>query len=232
MFNGKKKAVTFSYDDGTTQDIRLAALFHKYGLRATFNLNSARLGQARSLIREGVEINHTKVLPCDVRSIYAGHEIAAHTLNHPLLPSMENDAEIIRQVEEDRLRLSELAGYEVVGFAYPCGGKNYDRRVSKLLRTHTRVRYCRTIEANEVFGRQDNLYEFHPTIHHTHWDTLYTLAEQFLTGDAGEDQIFYIWGHSFEFDIFDDWDRFEEFCKLISGHPDIFYGTNREVLLP
>ena len=35
----------------------------------------------------------------------------------------------------------------------------------------------------------------------------------------------------FEFDIFDDWDKFEEFLKLISGKDDIFYGTNREVLL-
>ena len=24
---------------------------------------------------------------------------------------------------------------------------------------------------------------------------------------------------------------FEDFCRLISGHSDIFYGTNREVLL-
>ena len=29
MWNGKNKAITFSYDDGVTQDIRLAALFHK-----------------------------------------------------------------------------------------------------------------------------------------------------------------------------------------------------------
>ena len=44
-------------------------------------------------------------------------------------------------------------------------------------------------------------------------------------------QIFYIWGHAYEFDIHNDWARFEEFCKLISGHDDIFYGNNTEVLL-
>ena len=31
-FNGKKKALTFSYDDGVTQDERLIALFNKYGM--------------------------------------------------------------------------------------------------------------------------------------------------------------------------------------------------------
>ena len=40
MFNGKMKAVTFSYDDGVTQDKRLISLFNKYGLKCTFNLNS------------------------------------------------------------------------------------------------------------------------------------------------------------------------------------------------
>ena len=35
-----KKAVTFSYDDGVTQDIRLIELLNKYHLKCTFNLNS------------------------------------------------------------------------------------------------------------------------------------------------------------------------------------------------
>ena len=42
MFHGKFKAVTFSYDDGVSQDVRLIALLDKYGLKATFNLNSER----------------------------------------------------------------------------------------------------------------------------------------------------------------------------------------------
>ena len=37
MFQGKMKALTFSYDDGVTQDARLIEIFNKYGLKATFN---------------------------------------------------------------------------------------------------------------------------------------------------------------------------------------------------
>ena len=33
MFNGKMKAVTFSYDDGIAQDIRLIELLNKYNLK-------------------------------------------------------------------------------------------------------------------------------------------------------------------------------------------------------
>ena len=52
MIGGKKKAVTFSFDDGDTQDQRLIEIFDKYGLKCTFNLNSELLGKAQSLIRE------------------------------------------------------------------------------------------------------------------------------------------------------------------------------------
>lgn len=43
-FEGKFKAITFSFDDGVTQDIRLIEILNKYGLKATFNLNSSCLG--------------------------------------------------------------------------------------------------------------------------------------------------------------------------------------------
>ena len=67
MKSTKKKLLTFSYDDGVTQDIRLIELFNKYGMKATFNLNSMRLGQPRELVREGVTISHNKVKAEDVR---------------------------------------------------------------------------------------------------------------------------------------------------------------------
>ena len=73
MFDGKYKALTFSYDDGVTQDIRLIELFNKYGMKATFNLNSELLGKDGELLREGVRVSHVKNKPQDVRSIYEGH---------------------------------------------------------------------------------------------------------------------------------------------------------------
>ena len=227
------KAVTFSYDDGVTQDIRLAELFRKYGLRATFNINSGFLGRSGSLVLEGVTVGHNKVCASDLRSVYEGHEIAAHTLKHPTLTTLTDDAEVIRQVEEDRLALSELAGYEVVGFAYPGGGVNYNSHIAELIRKNTGVRYCRTTVSTYSFDLQENLYEFKPTVyHHGEFDKTFELAEQFLASDPDTPQVLYIWGHAYEFDIRNDWDRFEELCRMLSGKDDIFYGTNREILLP
>ena len=64
MWNGMKKAVTFSYDDGVTQDRRLIKIFDKYGLKATFNLNSGLLGTANLLVREDVTVSHCKSRAC------------------------------------------------------------------------------------------------------------------------------------------------------------------------
>ena len=49
--SGKLKAVTFSYDDGTTQDIQLVELLNRYNLKCTFNLNSDKLGRNMILSR-------------------------------------------------------------------------------------------------------------------------------------------------------------------------------------
>ncbi len=225
------KAVTFSYDDGVTQDIRLIELLNKYDLKCTFNLNSGLLGKKGMLNRENQRVAHYKIHPEDVQKIYEGHEIAAHTLTHPSLPKQE-DGEVIRQVEEDRLRLSELAGYEVVGMAYPGGGVNNDERVAKLIQENTGIRYARTITCTGNFEPQGNLFRFNPSVYHLHFDAMMELGERFLAMETKTPQILYVWGHAYEMDYAPDyWIRLEEFFKLISNKPDVFYGTNKEVLL-
>lgn len=232
MFNGKNKALTFSYDDGVTQDIRLIEIFNKHNLKATFNINSELLGKENSLIRDGVSINHTKNKPEDVKHIYVGHEVAAHTLTHPQLPLIEDDNEIIRQVEHDRLNLSELVGYEVFGMAYPGGGVNCDDRVADIIKKNTPIKYSRTIGVTYSFDPYPDLYQYKGTLyHHEDWDKLFDLGQKFLDLEADSPQVFYIWGHAYEFDIFPErWKLFEEFCEMMSGKDDIFYGTNLEVL--
>ena len=230
-WNGKKKALTFSFDDGVTQDIRFVELLNKYGLKATFNLNSSYLGLGGSLERNGKKVDHIKVHANDVKKIYAGHEVAVHTLTHPNLTDLDEQT-IIYQVEQDRKMLSELSGTDVIGMAYPCGGVNNDDRVAEIIGRATGVKYSRTITSTYNFDLQTNLLRFNPTISFTEEDRLFELGEKFLSLDTDVPQIFYIWGHTYELDAeYISWERFEEFCRLISGKDDIFYGTNREVIL-
>lgn len=226
------KAVTFSYDDGVTQDIKMINLLNKYGLKATFNLNSELLGKPWMVMCLGEQVLNYKIAPERIREVYDGHEVAVHTLTHPRLPELD-DAEVIRQVETDRQNISDLVGYEVVGMAYPSGGVNNDDRVAALIRENTGVKYARTITSVDSFDIQDDLYRFNPNVHDiAEGDRLMELGRKFIDLKPDKPQIFYIWGHSFEMDFHkDNWAKLEGFFKLISGREDIFYGTNKEVLL-
>jgi peptidoglycan/xylan/chitin deacetylase (PgdA/CDA1 family) len=231
MWNGKKKAITFSFDDGVTQDIRLIEIFNKYGLKGTFNINSGLLGLPGELVRNGEKINHTKVKASEVKSIYQGHEVAVHTLTHPNLTTLDEET-IIRQVEEDRIALSNLCGYPVIGMAYPCGGVNNDDRVAEIIKKNTPIKYSRTITSTHAFGLQEeNRLRFHPSVYYIE-ECFEEIVDKFLALETDEPQLLYIWGHSYEMDAgYITWEKFEEICQKLAFKADIFYGTNKEVLL-
>lgn len=230
MFNGKLKAVTFSYDDGVTQDKRFIELLDRYNLKATFNINSGLLGKIDTIKRPTGEIRNV-VKPEEVALVYKNHEVAAHTTTHPYLTEL-SDEELLHQVEDDRKKLSELLGYDVIGMAYPGGGeKNNNAYVAEFICKNTGIRFARTITSTHNFELQNNLFRFNPTVYHMETDKMFELAHEFIELKTDKPKLFYIWGHSYEFDAFNLWDKMEEFCHLISGRDDIYYGTNREVLI-
>ena len=227
--SGKLKAVTFSYDDGITQDVQLVELLNQYGLKCTFNINSGQFGRSLIIKRQGQRISHYRLQESEIKALYEGHEIAAHCLTHPHLTQLE-DAEVIRQVEQDRLTLSEIAGYEVVGMAYPYG--DFDHRVVDLIQNHTGIKYSRTVRTTRDFAPENDLLRWNTTIFHLNFDELMDLGRKFVELETDTPQVFSIWGHSYEMDsASENWMRLEKFFRLISNREDIFYGTNKEVLL-
>jgi hypothetical protein len=116
--------------------------------------------------------------------------------------------------------------------AYPCGGVNNDDRVAEVIKENTGVRFSRTITSSHSFVQCENMFRFDPTVYcFGEFDKTFELAREFIKLETKEPRLLYIWGHSYEFDIRDEWERFEELCRLLSGHDDIFYGTNSEILL-
>ena len=226
-FDGKMKAVTFSYDDGVTQDLRLIEMLNRYGMKGTFNLNSGGFGGRESRDIEGTLVYRDKIFAHDVKRIYEGHEVASHTLNHPDLTKLSEE-DIVYQIEEDRKRLAELVGYEIVGLAYPCG--YVDDRVVDIIKSKTGIKYARTVNVTADYEPPKDLYRLDFSSRNFGEDFL-RLAEEFVALKPTEPRIFSVWGHAYEFDWHRDWHIFEEFCKIISGHDDIFYGTNKEVFL-
>ena len=227
MWNGKKKAVTFSFDDGVTQDIRLVEILNKYALKGTFNINSGLLGLPNRLQR--LNVDHTKIKASEVKTLYDGHEVAVHSLTHPTLVGLDEET-IIRQVEEDRKALEKLCGYPIVGMAYPNGPN--DDFVAGVIGRNSPIQYSRTITSTHSFKVQkENLLRYNPTVYYIE-DCFEEIVDKFLASESDEDQLLYIWGHSYEMDAcLITCEKFEEICKKLAFRDDIFYGTNKEVLL-
>ncbi len=232
MWQGKKKAITFSFDDGVTQDIRLIEILDRYGLKATFNLNSGGFGKKGNPWIVGEQYAERETVAAEqVKEIYKNHEVAVHTLTHPNLTLLDDEA-VINEVETDRKNLEALVGYPIKAMAYPCGGVNNDDRVAKLIKENTPIRFARTITSTNAFAMQENLLRFNPTIYYRSAEKMFALAEEFLRMQTDKPQVFYIWGHAYELDGTEiSWEKFEKLCRLIGGKEDIFYGTNSQIFL-
>ncbi|MBR5520276.1 MAG: polysaccharide deacetylase family protein [Clostridia bacterium] len=223
-----KKIFTMSFDDGVIWDEPFIKILNEYGIKATFNLNSGLLGTYLDLKHEDILFNHDKLAPERVKEVYTGHEVASHSVTHPLFTLIPDD-DIVREIEEDRKALSELVGYDVRGHAYPGGPP--DDRVARVLHERCGVRYGRTALSHHTFALPNDLMWWNPTCHYADAD-VFDLAEKFLRAEPadGEDLLFYIWGHTYECNIRNNWDHVERFCRMMSGKNDVIYATNSTAL--
>ena len=225
MWNGKMKAVTLSFDDGVMQDKRLVSIFNKYGLKCTFNINSGMMYNECVWNTHGVDVIRMTAQECI--DTFQGHEIAGHTLTHPDLSEL-NDYLFEREIVGDKTNIEWIFGQKVYGMALPGGGN--DKRLADLCRKFG-IYYARGIVQTESFNIPGNLYNMTTTAHYNN-PHIMELANEFIAMNPDTPKMFYIWGHSYELDIHNNWEPFENFCKKISNKDDIFYGTNTEVLKP
>lgn len=208
--DGKKKALTMSYDDGNVADRRLVELFNAHGIKGTFHLNSGRFSD-------------WTISPDEIPTLYAGHEVSAHSLTHHFMECTPRE-EVCYEVLEDRRRLEQICGYPVCGASYPQG--TYNTELVEALRM-LGYRYCRTTKATGKFALPDDFLLWHPSCHHND-EKLMTYLEKLRTATRPL-ALLYVWGHSYEFDRNDNWALIENFCREASGDPDIWYATNIEI---
>lgn len=220
---GKTKALTFSYDDGEKNDIRLCALFNKYNLKGTFNLNSG-------FMPVDPDEQSKKVALSQIPEVYKGHEVAVHTVYHPFLEKMTT-LEMATEILEDRRTLERYTGYIVRGMAYPFGTYNDD--VIRVARD-IGIKYSRGVHSHYGFSVPTKWLEMPATCHQA-YEKIFDLAAEFINGkplehwSATEGWLFYIWGHSYEYRTEQDWQRMEQLCSILSGKDDIWYATNIEI---
>ena len=229
---GKFKAVTFSYDDGCRADIKLSALLSKYGLKGTFNLNSAWLGKDSTAWHLTAEEIKTNIID-------RNHEIAVHGAYHKANGNIRV-VEGIKDVLDCRISLENTFDTIVRGMAYPDTGIRHLHNNTKVKHIahylkELDIKYARTLgEINDTFDIPEDWYQWMPTAHHDD-KPVFELVDRFVSYSLPDYQairhpkLFYLWGHAYEFDNKDNWDRMEEICEKLSGKEDTWYATNIEI---
>jgi hypothetical protein len=191
----------------------LAGVFSKHGIKATFHLNSGKLNSDGFLAS------------AEVAELMAAHEVAGHTVTHPILTHLSGE-KAAAEVVEDRRALERLVGYPVRGFSYPAGVFSAD--VVQMLPA-LGIAYARTVRSTGRFDPPVDPLTWDPTCHHR--DGLLERAAAFKSLGPGRDPyVMLVWGHSFEFDRDDSWGVIEEFCRQVQGDSDIWYASCGELV--
>jgi len=229
---GKLKAVTLSYDDGVQSDIRFAEILNRYGMKGTFNLNSGGFsGRSANKLTPDVILE---------KLIGAGHEAAVHGEYH-MAPGIASPTAFVSDVLNCRLAMERELGMIIRGLAYPDSGitKMHNGNDYQTIRTTLRtlgIAYARTLSGdNNTFMMPTDWYAWMPTARHRNpnlmtWvEEFVTLREEELKSAQRYPRLFYLWGHTYEFNRDDNWDVIENFCAAISGKDDTWYATNIEI---
>ena len=232
----KPVVVTTSWDDGHRLDVRLARLLKKYGLEGTFYISPKNQEFAsRDLLK-----------PSQVRTLSRSFEIGAHTMTHPRLTKISDDS-AYHEILDSKQYLERLTGRDIVSFCYP-GGRYRKRHLAMVRRAG--LKYARTVRRHS-FSLKGSLFEasttintynhiqdlwkiarfakFNParTIRYFQWDNL---AKAMFDGVLVSGGIYHLWGHSWEIDARQDWQRLEEVFKYIAHRAEVRYTTNGELV--
>ena len=222
---GKDRVFTMSYDDGVEQDIKLMEIMDKNGLKGTFNINAGLFAEEGTVYPKGHI--HRRMTLDQVKNLYigSGHEVAIHGLTHPFLEQLP-DARMVYEIIEDRRRLEGIFGCTIRGSAYPFGTTS-DAVVTALKAAG--IVYSRTVVSSGNFDISDDWLRLSATCKHTD-PGLMELADEFLNQvKRRKPKMFYLWGHSYEFETDNNWGIIESFAEKIGGYDDVWYATNIEI---
>lgn len=222
---GKSKALTYSYDDGVKTDARFIKILDKYGMKGTFNVNAGLFAPEGTVYPKNQII--CRMTKKEAYELYknSGHEVGIHGYTHPFLEQLPT-SQMVDEIISDRKELEEMFSERIDGGAYPFGTFNDD--VVNVLRL-CGVKYFRTVVSTEKFDIPSDWLRLSATCHHNN-PKLMKLAEEFLDAPINrQPKLFYLWGHTYEFNKDNNWERIEEFAEKMANNDEIWYATNMEI---
>lgn len=210
--------ITTSWDDGHPLDLKVANLLSKHRLSGTFYM--PLVNKENSLMSKE-----------EMKSISKKFEVGGHTINHVSLPEIpEENLEL--EISQGKEKMEEICG-QIISFAYPKG--QYNQNVIQVVKK-SGFRGART--AKMLHYRFTNSFEYHPTIHAVNrsvlskgkqtltsvdkdlslylitsgiilkdWEIIAKKSLDFILEHGG---IWHMWGHSWEINNNNDWEKLEK----------------------
>lgn len=221
--------LTTSWDDGHPLDLRLADMLGESGLRGTFYVpRSAPMGTLSE---------------SQLRTLSASFEIGAHTLDHVDLTGV-SDGEGQRQVAQSKVWIEQTTGRECAMFCPPegkyarrhlpviCAAGYLGLRSVQLLSLaqprpvngvlvmpttvqvypHSRLTYVKNSAKRHAWR---NLWQY---VRDGCPEDLQRLTELSLSRTILCGGVFHLWGHSWELERHDQWDRLRGVLRLMQRY--------------
>jgi peptidoglycan/xylan/chitin deacetylase (PgdA/CDA1 family) len=218
--------ITTSWDDGHPLDLRVAEMLNRHGLPGTFYIPK--------FIPSGV------MSEAEIRELAQSFEIGGHTIDHVFLPTIP-DVQAQLQIVGCRKWIEDVIGAKCDMFCPPAG--KFTRTHAEMIR-RAGFLGLRTVELlatrsprfiDGLMHVPTTLQAFpHPryiyvknAIKRKSWKSLSRylslgapadlerLVERLLKNVIQNGGVFHIWGHSWEIERFDEWERLERVLKLV-----------------
>ena len=233
----KQTLITTSWDDGHTLDLKLADLLNRYDLPATFYVSP----QNRQWSKENLLTDE------EIQQLSQNFEIGAHTMTHPELTKV-SIAEAKKEIKDSKEYLENLLGTEVPMFCYPRG--LFNTQIKKAVK-EAGFKGARTTQAFRTNAPTD-LFEIGTTHHTVDRSIIKNITYSTLNrgiyisisnktdwlefGKASLDivekqgGIWHLWGHSWQIEENDWWDKLEELFKYMANKTTFTKITNGEIV--
>lgn len=229
-----KKYFTLSFDDGITQDLKIMEICKKYGFTGcTFNINTGLCGVNWEWVGQQFnrpDVTHQRFTEEELRSgVYDGFDVEVHTLHHPSLKQYDTAPLAMKsEVQGDADNIYDITGVKPVGMAWPGGDTEYTEATAHQVVANTDIRFARTITSTYSYALPEYFMMWNPTCSISD-NSVLNLAKSFLLTPCDDgDMLFYVWGHGYELDLYDNYGTLEELIKMMTEAEDVEIVTNAQ----
>ena len=208
-----RKYFCLCFDDTTQQDLKIIEMCKKYNYYdVTFFISTGLYGADWSSF---VGVPHVRFTKKEIQSgIYDGFDLAIHTYRHMAL-DQQTEKTVISEVKTDQKNIYKLTGIYPVVMAWPGGDPNINRNLMKIVYENTTVGLGRGTTSTHKFDLPKELLWLQPTAEISE-ATLISDFQRFLDAECTEDMLFFCWGHGYELDIYNSYDKLENFIKMVA----------------